>query len=943
MHFRNSWELRDYDKTWAATIEKELGLSRIAAQLLVQRGVKTIQDAQRFLYGELKHLSDPFDMEGMRAAVRRIEQAINNNEQVVVYGDYDVDGVCSIVLLLECLQHLGAKPAYYVPDRFSEGYGLNSQAIESLFSKGCQLLISVDCGITSTEEVDTASRLGVDVIITDHHTPADRLPAASAIINPKLDKNENIMDLAGVGVVFKLAIALSRNKIAEERIYDWLELVALATVADIVPLRGENRILLKYGLERLKNSKRPGLLALLKETGLEGKTILPWHLGFVLGPRLNSAGRLENARTSIELLLTDDANAADHLAAALCSLNNERRLIEEEIFQEAILQVHNSIDLEKEAVLVLGADNWHHGVIGIVASRLCSKYQRPVILICWEGDTGRGSARSIPGIDIYALLNSCEAFLVQFGGHKMAAGLSIKRDMFNVFKSELIKLFNDRFKKEELIPVKLIDVEVDIEDIHRDLLKELTILEPFGQGNPAPLFILRGMGINQAMLVGKQQEHFKLLTEPGQFEGIAFNKPAFISLPFSNCYHDLIFELGENDYRGRKSIQFKIQEMKCSFLPDSQPRAGFTNDKVLLSLSKAVAELQDSRPVMFVFPTYRSLKLLKIVLQKFFLPASLESLHGLIGMDEKKIAINELKQGASKIFLITQAFLKHYLENNDLPVNLKYIAEVWPGENTDILSKLAGEKCIDKLHNNMERPMVWKQVEWNYDRSKNTIIYANRSKTINKLSKQLPDAITATSIKDTQTRKTLRRRFQEAESSVILTDSSWREIAGAAQNIDELIFADVPFSAWEANYVLEQLAAGSEHTARVLFKPGDIKLYKDYLAKIYPNLEKCKNTLQFFKSLGKNHLKADLKELTFKLSEWSNHDPDSIDLLPILYILADLGLCSFKKKGSIIEIMFHNVDKKPIDISNSSYYLEGLAEKTAFIRLESEINKYLAW
>ncbi len=937
MHFLNDWELKEYDIKAAKKIEQELGLSRIIANLLVQRGIKTIQDARNFLYAELSDLSDPLAMAGMKAAVSRIEQAIGASEQVVVYGDYDVDGVCSTVLLVECLQALGCKPAYYVPSRFSEGYGLNVQAVEVLCQQGCQLLISVDCGITSVEEVNLASRLGMDVIITDHHTPAKQLPAAAAIINPKLDQNEDIINLAGVGVAFKLASALAKNKIPEQKLYEWLDLVALATVADIVPLLGENRILLKYGLEKLRNTKRPGLQALYKEVGLAGKSISPWHLGFVLGPRLNSAGRLDSARTSIELLLTGDSAKAGDLAAALDRFNSERRLIEDGIFQEAILQIESVVDLDSEAALILAADNWHHGVIGIVASRLCAKYQRPVILICWEGDTGRGSARSVPGIDIYEALSNCGSFLLQFGGHKMAAGLSIGREQFADFKTVFLRWIRSNVNNEELTAVRLIDSEVEIEEINRDLLKELAILEPFGEGNPIPCFALRTVEINQFTLVGKKQEHFKLLAEPGSFEGIAFNKPQYMSMPFNNCYHDLIFELGENEFRGRKSIQMKIQDMKCSFQPDHRHKAKFMNI-VAAALGRAVAELQNIQPVVFVFPTYRSLKLLRASLIRYFRAASLRPLHGFMDPVEERLASRELAQGLGKIFLLTRSSLLYYLRKNDLPTNLQYIIEVGPGN--DDLHDYAGERSIARLYDTA-KPLSWKQVDWNYDALKTTIVYANRRRTIQQLSQQVPDMIAVAGIKDSRARQSLRRRFQESETRVLLTDSSWRDFAGETLAIDEVIFADVPFSLWEAGYVMEQLTAGSEYTANVLFGANDIKPYKDYLARIYPNLERIKDILNFFKNTGKKQLKVDIADLLGRIGGWIKREFTLIDLWPILHIMEDLGLCSFEKKGSIMAIMFHRMDRQLVDISDSSYYLEGLAEKKAFSRLEVEINKYL--
>ncbi|MDD3365001.1 MAG: DHH family phosphoesterase, partial [Syntrophomonas sp.] len=330
------WEIQEYSEAVAKEIHQHLGISMVASRLLVQRGMLGADEARNFLDAGLDHLTDPMAMRGMEGAVDRIRRAIASQEKVVIYGDYDVDGVCSIVLLKDCLNNLGCQADYYVPDRFSEGYGLNKEAVEVLARDGCKLLITVDCGINAVEETKWAMSLGMDMIITDHHTPEPIQPSAWAVINPKNDDIKAIANLAGVGVAFKLACALGTGRIAQEKIYEWLDLVALATVADIVPLLDENRILVKYGLQALEKTKRPGLRALIREAGLEGKSIQSWQLGFVLGPRLNSAGRLGSARTSIELLDSHDEQEACAQAILLCNMNNERRLIEEGIFQEAV-------------------------------------------------------------------------------------------------------------------------------------------------------------------------------------------------------------------------------------------------------------------------------------------------------------------------------------------------------------------------------------------------------------------------------------------------------------------------------------------------------------------------------------------------------------------------------------------------------------------------------
>ncbi len=347
MKLNTIWQLKPFDPKIAQELSRELNISSIVSSLLVQRGVSGPKEARAFLKPDLKLLTDPFALNGMRAGVERIQAAIKNQEKILIYGDYDVDGVCSVVVLKECFARIGIEVDYYVPDRFSEGYGLNSEAIQQLAKLGYGLLITVDCGISSVVETELARQSGLDIIITDHHTPPALQPAATAIINPKNDKIDAITNLAGVGVSYKLATALMQTyglEIGQE----WLDLVALATVADIVPLLDENRILVKYGLEALEKTRRPGLQALMQKTALTGKSLQTWHIGFVLAPHINSAGRLDSARKSVELLLTADEAEAKLLAEQLSALNTERRTIEADIYQQAVQGIENGMDLNRK-------------------------------------------------------------------------------------------------------------------------------------------------------------------------------------------------------------------------------------------------------------------------------------------------------------------------------------------------------------------------------------------------------------------------------------------------------------------------------------------------------------------------------------------------------------------------------------------------------------------
>jgi single-stranded-DNA-specific exonuclease len=535
MQLKSFWQFKCFDEDKAQQLQEELNISPLVARLLVQRGIDTTERAHNFLYGELKDLSSPYSLGGMQAAVARINQAIEHEEKIVIYGDYDVDGICSIVLLKDCFDQLGYPVDYYVPGRFSEGYGLNLEAVEKLAAQGYRLIISVDCGIKSIQEAESAARMGLDIVITDHHTPGDEIPEVAAIVNPRIDGNEKNRDLAGVGVAFKLAQALCQAGRLKIDVYQWLDLVALATIADIVPLTGDNRIFVKYGLKKLAQSHRVGLQALIAECGLQDKALLPTQVGFALAPRLNSAGRLQNASISIELLLTRDSKQAMVQAKLLSEMNAQRRAIEDKIYQEAVAAIDRE-QMVQDRVLVLGGEGWHQGVIGIVASRLCERYHRPTILISWDGQIGKGSGRSIPGFDLYQALEHCQEYLIQFGGHKLAAGLTLKGEDGENFRKSINQWCANHYRGEEWGRRQYIDLEVELEDINLNLLKELQSFQPCGEGNPMPVLALRNTPIYSARLVG--QGHFRGRVGSKGLTAIAFNRADLADCPTQVCYHD---------------------------------------------------------------------------------------------------------------------------------------------------------------------------------------------------------------------------------------------------------------------------------------------------------------------------------------------------------------------------------------------------------------------
>jgi len=930
-----SWINGKYDETIVEKIAGEMGISHLLAKILVKRGMGGTEEASRFLYGKLEDLSDPFQLKDMDLAVARIEQAIAAGERIVVYGDYDVDGVCSIVILLECLQLLGANCSYYVPDRFLEGYGLNGDAIEKLASEGCQLLITVDCGISSLAEGQLAGKLGMDLIITDHHTPLDELPLALAIINPKLGGGAGNSDLAGAGVAFKLAAALCQQKIEQEELYKWLELVALATVADIVPLRGDNRIMVKYGLKKIEQTSRKGLRALLRETALEGKTLRTWHIAFVLGPRLNSAGRLNSARNSIELLLARDEERAASMAAFLCRVNEERKRIEGTIFQEAMAEIEQNIDLEKEAILLLGGENWHDGVIGIVASRLSEHYRRPCILISWEGDCGKGSARSIAGIDIFAALDYAACFLQQFGGHKMAAGLRMERRNFSAFKEKILEWAAAQELSSLKPSERKIDAEIKPVDINEALLQELELLQPCGEGNPVPLFLLRRVAINSAVLIGKGREHFKLKTEPDDLEGIAFNQAQYMDLPWRNSCQDLLFELAENEYQGQKRIQLKVKDMKCSFMPD---RVGTVQNKLQRAaelLTASMEELKEGRPVLFIYPTSRILKRSRVVLENYFHRSALQALHGLMNTGERRETENMFRQGRPRIYLMTRAYCRYYLRRNTFPQNLRLVLELWAGKMKEL--EYDQELRQEALYP-LTAELCWQRTERVADSPSPTWIYTNRKRTVESLRRRWPQAVVQTGIRELEELRSLYQSGLKAGASVFLSDGVFAGIFPQKRLNARLFFADVPFSIYEAFSVRGQMAADSEEPVLALFDSQGIKSNWDYLNQAYPDLPEVKAWFRQLIELRQNPIILDLNNWSAAAKKFSR-----LKLLSVLLTLSDLDLCRWRKEGSIIEIKLLKPDSSTINLANSPYYLEGQAEKKHYQNLASQIEKSLKW
>lgn len=544
----------------------------IVRQILFNRGYATAAQAETFLEAQTDFDTHPFQMTGMQASADRIRYAIAHHESIAIYGDYDVDGVTATALLTQALKALGGNVRPYIPNRFDEGYGLNPEALDSLKEDGVKLVISVDCGIRSPNEAAHARTLGLDLIITDHHHPAEELPPAFAILNPKQPADAYPdKDLAGVGVACKLAEALllESELQATERarfLNGLLDLVALGTVADLAPLTGENRHLVRRGLEQMRSTQRQGLFSLANVAGLNLSRVTAGDIGFVLGPRLNAAGRLDSALAAYELLVTSDIRRAGDLAQKLDRQNRERQALTQQIQEQA--EVLARADEEDAPLLFAIHPEFNPGVVGLAASRLAEIYYRPAIVGQLGKETLRCSCRSIPELHITNALDECADLLVQHGGHAAAAGFTARVENLEALKARLKEIARRELGGRDLRPTLSADIEVPLSAMHPDLLRYLTKLQPTGYGNPEPIFVSRGVQVKSARQVGANGKHLKMTVSDGQitFDAIGFRLGhLYENLP---SRVDLMYAFETNEYNGRISLQLNLKDVKPAGMPD---------------------------------------------------------------------------------------------------------------------------------------------------------------------------------------------------------------------------------------------------------------------------------------------------------------------------------------------------------------------------------------
>lgn len=557
------WVLTPY-REQAQTLSIELGIQPEIAQILVNRGIRSAEAAQYFLYGGLDCLHDPYLMRGMREAVERVRQAISRKEKILIFGDYDVDGVLSVVALSKALSSLGAEVDYYIPERLKEGYGIKESHIEVVLERKSRLVISADCGIKATEFARRVKEKGIDIIITDHHLPGDSLPEALAILNPVLDDSGYPdRNLAAIGVAFKLIQALFEKEEKLSSLSHYLKLVAIGTIADVSELRGENRLFVKFGLQALEDVSNTGLLSLIELCGLEGRKVSVGDVGFRIGPRINAAGRMGAADLAVKLFFTESRLESFDLAQRLDELNAERQRTQDRIYNQALEMIRSKSLDKRYRFIVLGCEGWHRGVIGVVASKLKDFFYRPVLLFAYEDARAYGSGRSISEFPLIGCLGECKDLFLDYGGHAMAVGCTLLRENVSLFKRAVNAHASSFISDEDLKRKIHIDSKINFADIDSSFISNYSLLSPFGVGNPTPTFLTEG-----AEVVSEPQKikdkHCKLLLRQKErvFEAMGWEKGEWTLKIRRGDRIDLAYSLQFSEYMGEKTVSLSLEDIK---------------------------------------------------------------------------------------------------------------------------------------------------------------------------------------------------------------------------------------------------------------------------------------------------------------------------------------------------------------------------------------------
>ncbi|MCM8791880.1 MAG: single-stranded-DNA-specific exonuclease RecJ [Candidatus Omnitrophica bacterium] len=554
------WNINLPDSSLQREISRSLSISPFLAQLLINRDIKTVEDAEVFLKSDLNSLSSPFKLLDMKIACERIRKAVRNKEEVMIFGDYDVDGITGVALLQSVLKKLGLGVICYLPHRIKEGYGLNRSVIKIAKQHNIHLIVTVDCGISNMKEIEELKREAIDVIVTDHHLPIDnKIPAALAVINPKRgNPSDSSYELAGVGVVYKLACAIMQQELQE-----YLDFVCLGTLADNLPLTGDNRIIVKKGLEILSKTERPGLLSLMEVARINKDYLDSFDVSYLLAPRINASGRIDSAELSLNLLLSDSKEAARELAFNLNKLNSQRQQIEEKILKEAEEIIEQEINFKETKVIVLAKDGWHEGVLGIIASRIKDMFYRPTVVISIGDDLCRGSARSIKNFHIMEAFSECRDIIKNFGGHNLAGGFSILKDNIYILKERLNRLADKKLDFNDIHPTLDIDMELRLGELKIEFLEEIDKLKPFGEGNPSPLFYTRGLKLRREPEV-LGNDTLRLWVSDGKFTypAVGFHMSDLKKYLSTIEYFDLVYSLKPTRIKSYSQFELKIEDIR---------------------------------------------------------------------------------------------------------------------------------------------------------------------------------------------------------------------------------------------------------------------------------------------------------------------------------------------------------------------------------------------
>jgi len=569
------WFVNRTNPEYVEYLSKAASISPVLAQILINKGVRTPEDVHDFLNPRISNLSDPFELSGVQIAVERIKKAVERNERVLVHGDYDADGLSATAIMFHTLKGLGLDVHYFVPNRVTQGYGFNPAGVEKAKELGARLIVTVDCGITSFEAVSLSKKEGIDVIITDHHEPLisqqslsggrnSLLPDALAIINPRISSpSSSVSNLSGAGVAFKFAQALDKSASGGHdprfTIHEFIDLAAIGTIADVVPITGENRILVREGLREIADGKRPGIRALKEISGINKRGMKSGLLSFTIIPRINAAGRISDANNVVRLLLTDSEDEAMDLSSWLDRVNSERQQIDEEVYKEACSKLH---DKGIRSAIVLSSERWHPGVIGIVASRIAEAFYRPTLVISIEGPTAKGSARSIPPFDIYRGLTGCRELLTGYGGHKLAAGFALKSEDIPYFEERIAEIVSEDLSEEDFTPSLEIDADVNLSHVTFSLIKELETLEPLGLGNPEPLLGSKGLEVLSPRVVGNNHLKMKLRQRSYCIDAIGFDMALFFDRLEVSTTIDAVYTPLINEWERGRCLQLNLKAFR---------------------------------------------------------------------------------------------------------------------------------------------------------------------------------------------------------------------------------------------------------------------------------------------------------------------------------------------------------------------------------------------